>query len=519
MTIDEQLLAHQTIFLTEEDDIVSVQDRLDWVEGNRAILVLPEQGDVLAEHLDLALLRRHADKLRLEVGLVTADSRVRGHAKALGFPIFSSIADAESGRRAWWRGRRRWEHAGKSIHLEKTDLDSDDRKEVQRRLAPRPEWQQWLLRYAAIAIFFLTLAILFVASAYAIPGATIILKPEVQPIQATKQIVADPQLASVNFSGASVPGRTLVVVEEWQANVETTGTIEVPDAPGRGTVVFVNEIAQAVTVPAGTRVSTSNDARVVFQTLSSVEVPGVVGGTAEVNVVAIEPGAEGNVEANLVNRIEGALAIQLQVRNLEPITGGGVRLAQSVTEADSSRLRSQVLQQLQALALADLEEILIGDEFLARDSLRVSQIFHETYSHFPGEQTNTLTLEIRAELVATAVDENQAIGLIYEELAAAVTSGFELVPESLQFRSGEVLGVDNEGRVTFEMVGNGQVAASFGLEEPVQKVAGQETDVAMAYLHDTLPLRDYPTARIWPDWFGRLPYLPVRIQTQIEIAE
>jgi hypothetical protein len=293
----------------------------------------------------------------------------------------------------------------------------------------------------------------------------------------------------------------------------------VPDAPARGTVVFVNEIAQAVTVPAGTRVSTSADNRVVFQTLQSVEVPGVIGGTAEVDVVAIEPGSTGNVAANLINRVEGTLSLQLQVRNLEAMEGGGVRLAQSVTQADVDRLHSQVLQQLQTLALADLEEILIGEEFLARESLRVSQIFHETYSHFPGDQTNSLVLEIRAELVATAVDETQAVGLIYEALAAAVTPGYELVPESLEFRSGEVLGVDSEGRVTFEMIGEGQVAAQFGLEEPVKQVAGQETEVALAYLNEVLPLRDYPDARIWPDWFGRLPYLPVRIQTQIEIGE
>jgi hypothetical protein len=245
----------------------------------------------------------------------------------------------------------------------------------------------------------------------------------------------------------------------------------------------------------------------------------VGGGTAEVDVVAIEPGAAGNVEANLINRIEGTLSLQLQVRNLEPMEGGGVRLAQSVTEADHDRLRAQVLQQLQTLALADMEEILIGEEFLARDSLRVSQILHETYSHFPGEQTSRLTLEIRAELVATAVDENQATGLIYEELAAAVTPGYELVPESLQFRSGDVLGVDSEGRVTFEMIGTGQIAALFGVEEPVRQIAGQETEIALAYLNDVLPLRDYPTVRIWPDWFGRLPYLPIRIQTEIEVGE
>jgi hypothetical protein len=293
---------HQIIYLDEEDDIISIRDRLEWVEHQRVILVLPGRGDLLAEHLDLALLRRQADELRLELGLVTTDGRVRGHAKALGFPVFTTIRAAETGRRGWWRGRRRYERAGKPVRL-----DESDRREVKRRITPRPTWQRWLLRYAAILLFFVTLAVFFVASAYAIPGATIVLKPAVQTVQATKQIVADPRLESVNFSGASVPGRTLVVVEEWQASVETTGTVEVPDAPARGTVVFVNEIAQAVTVPAGTRVSTSNDSRIIFQTLSSVEVPGVVGGTAEVDVVSVEPGSAGNVAANLINRVQGAL--------------------------------------------------------------------------------------------------------------------------------------------------------------------------------------------------------------------
>jgi hypothetical protein len=69
------------------------------------------------------------------------------------------------------------------------------------------------------------------------------------------------------------------------------------------------------------------------------------------------------------------------------------------------------------------------------------------------------------------------------------------------------------------MIGEGQVAALLGLDGPVQKVAGQETDIALAYLYDELPLRDYPTARVWPDWFGRMPYLPIRISTQIQLED
>lgn len=504
-------LTRKVIYLDAEDDVVSIRDRLDWTEESQVLLVLPENSRLLAERLDLVLILRHADSLRKEVGLVTLDDRVHAGAKALGIPLFRTVAAAERNRRGWWRGRRRHERAGKPA-----PLDEGDRREMERRLAPAPTWRRWLWRYATILIFFVTLAVFFVAVAYAVPGATLTLKPQVERLQVSKQIVADPQLESVNFSGASVPGRLLLVTHEWRTEVATTGTVEVADAPARGKVLFVNRVAQPVTVPVGARVSATAGPAIVFQVLAPVEVPGVVGGTAEADVVAVQPGPSGNVAANQINRVEGSLGLQLEVRNLVSTEGGGVRLARAVTEADQERLRSQVLQQLQVLALAEMESRLRDSEFLARDSLRVARVVQETFSHFAGEQSDRLALEIRAELQATAVDETQAVGLVYEELAVAVRPGYELAPDSLFFRSGELLGVDGQGRVSFIMIGEGVIAARLHLENPLEMIAGQETAVALAYLYEQLPLREYPTVRILPDWFGRMPYLPVRIHVQIE---
>jgi hypothetical protein len=501
----------QVLYLDEEDDIVSIRDRLDWVQESQALLVLPEKEDLLTDYLDLALLRRYADSLRLEVGLVSTDHRVASQAKALGIPIFSSVRSANKSRRGWWRGRRRRELIGHQARL-----DEMDRKEVEKRRKPQPTWRKWLIRYLAVVVYIITLAVLFITAVYVIPGATIIFEPEIRPIEVRQQIVVDPQLESIDNSGASVPGRVLTSIQEWQAEVETTGTIEVPDSPARGSVVFVNKLEEPITVPTGTQVRTSRSERVVFQTTEDVDVPAEVGGTAEVEIVAVEPGPQGNVAAGLINRLDGSLATQLEVRNLEETSGGSARLEGSVTDADHQRLRSQVLQQLQVRALADMEGLLLDNEFLAKDSLRLVRTIHETYSHYPGEQAQNLTLEIRAELQATAVNETLAVGLVYEEMADAVEPGFELVPESMAFSSGEVLGVDGEGRVSFEMIGEGLMAARLTSEDLVSAIAGQKEGVAASYLYERLPLRDYPTVRVWPDWFGRLPYLPVRISTQVE---
>jgi hypothetical protein len=395
-------------------------------------------------------------------------------------------------------------------------LDPGDRQEMNRRLRPKSTLRLWLVRYAAIFLFCLTLAILYAAFTYAVPGATIILQPETETIQVERAVIADPAVEAVDYGLNTVPARLLTTTESWQTSVVTTGLVELPDAPARGTVLFVNQLAQSVVIPAGTRVSTSDGSNVAFQTLEEVTLAEAVGSTAEVEVIAEEPGPQGNVAANLVNRVQGSLDLQVEVRNLEPMEGGALRETAAVSTEDQERLRAQAVQFLQAVALANMEAQLTEREFISKDTIRLVNVLDETFSHDVGEQTAELTLVIRAELQGTAVDTTIASGLAFDSLGQAVPNGFTLVPDSIRFSSGNVVAVDDSGRVTFSMIGEGIVAANLALDGPITAVTGQDPETAAAYLFQNLPLRAAPTLNIWPVWFDRVPYLATRIQTEIE---
>lgn len=513
------------ISLDDSDDIVSICDRLDWAGSQRVVLVLPEDGGVLREGLDLVRLRRHADRMRQEIALVTAVSDISRQADAIGIPTFLTVEDAEDSRRGWWRGRRRRERVGLPTvggfrlddnprrlrpHLQ----NAADRDEVRRRFAPLPSPRRWLLRYLGILIFFITLAFVVVGVAYAIPGATITFYPATADLTTTFTITADPALTAVDFANRAIPARQIAVTQAWRASVETTGSIEVPSASARGQVVFVNQLDQPVTVPAGTRVSTTDGSTVIFQTVAEVEVPGVVGGTAETEVIAVEPGPQGNVDANRINRIEGTLDVSLVVRNLEPLDGGGTRAEAAVTEGDRERLRAQVLQFLQALAASEMEAQLTQQEFLARGSLQVSDIRSEIYSHSAGAQTPQLEMEMEAVVVGTAVSATTAAsGLAFAALSSQLPPDYALQADAITFEPGEVISADANGRVVFEVVANATATAQIATDAAVTAVTGQPTDLATAYLFDQFPLRTAPQITIWPNWFGRVPYLPARIRT------
>ncbi|MCP4415840.1 MAG: hypothetical protein GY805_04410, partial [Chloroflexi bacterium] len=381
---------------------------------------------------------------------------------------------------------------------------------------PKSAVRLWLLRYVTVFLFCIGLAILYTSFIYALPGATIILQPETETVRVERDVLADPAVDVVDYGRNTVPARLLTSTETWQTSAATSGSIMLPDTPARGNLLFVNQLAQPVTIPAGSRVSSADGSNIVFQTVAEVTLAAAVGSTAEVEAIAETPGPEGNIAANLLTQIEGPLGLQVEVRNLEAMSGGAVQETAVVTADDQMRLRAQVLQFLQAVALANMEAELTEREFLSRDAVRVLTILEETFSHDVGTQTEELTLMIRAELQGTAVDTIIASGLAFESLGQMVPAGFTLVPDSIHFESGNVVAVDEAGRVTFSMIGEGVVAANLALDESITAVTGQTPDVATAYLYQQLPLQTVPTIDIWPLWFDRLPYLATRIQTEIE---
>ena len=91
--------------------------------------------------------------------------------------------------------------------------------------------------------------------------------------------------------------------------------------------------------------------------------------------------------------------------------------------------------------------------------------------------------------MGTAVDTTVASGLAFDSLGQAVPDGFTLVPDSIQFSSGDVVAVDEAGRVTFSMIGEGVVAANLALDRLITAVTGQSPETAVAYLYQNLPLR------------------------------
>lgn len=505
-------MTEQIIYLDPEDDHVSIRDRLDHVDADRVLLVIPAAHKPIRKRLDLVLVQRHSGRLGLAVALVTTNPALVAEARDLGLPVFPTVGTGQNSRWRWpWQPVRK----PNSVQPPKPP-DPGNLREMHRRTRPLPAWQQWLNRLGSLALFAFALTFLGVAAVYVVPGATVTLYPDTRDLTATALVVGDPSIEVADYAAGLIPARVIRVEVGWRSSAATTGTTDVPDAQATGTVMFINQQPLPVTVPAGTVVRTSSGTTVRFRTTQAVEVPGARGATAEASILALDPGPLGNVAANLINQIEGALAIQLNVRNLAPTQGGGIRQAKSVTQADLDRLRDQVLQQLFQLSKAEIANWMTESEFLAEESLSLFTVLEEDYGRYAGEQADSVEMEMTALIQGLVVDTSEGYGVVYTTLANETPPGYHLLPESITPpRRGEVLQVDEQGRVTFLMQGRARIAAEVDLNQVTETIRGQSIDEASAWIRTHVAVRREPEFDVWPPWIGRLPYLPIRIDARV----
>ena len=216
-----------------------------------------------------------------------------------------------------------------------------------------------------------------------------------------------------------------------------------------------------------------------------------------------------------VNRVDGALSAQLNVRNLTEIGGGSGEFRNAVRVEDVERLREQVYNIIIEEAKAEMKRELTVEEVLAENSVRVVFTYLESSSHFVGEVTDELTMEIRAEVHSTAVNDEVAIGLVDAAVADAIPQGFDLVRDSIEISDGTVLGVDAQGRVSLELTATGWVSAEIDHLPNLDEITGSFIPDAQLYLQENLPLREVPTVDVRPESFERIPFIPARIYTNI----
>lgn len=505
-----------TLQLEPYDDVESVRDRLTFVDTPRVLLNWPPQGRILTRKLDLLLVQRQAARLGLHLALRTDDITVAEHAHELNISVFPDEQTAQ---------RSRWKRPQDKVFTPPPRDDVDPRDIVQRVARQRGEMLSpgsWRMRrIGRWLVFFALVAILGAGFLVAAPSATVTLTPASRQVFESVAVIADPNLTDIDMENYRMPAALVTLQATARVTVEATGTESGGASRAQGLVTFRNTTNAPILIPLGTVVATSGTFPIRFETLIETTLPAGEDATIAVPVQALleHSGAEGNVNPGAINRVEAEFANVVSVTNTNATYGGARRDVKTVTQADHDRLlvlaRQQVLQNARDTLLHQLS----GDQFLVPGSLVIIRERPEwtLYNTVVGDIADSASLDLRADVQAVVVDEQQARQIAFAGIAPYVQPGLEISPATLTIQRGDILSVEPDGRVTFLMTVKGNVAVAINADQVRDRVTGLSVSAAQRRLESELlldPTRP-PQIRVWPPWFNRLPVLPVRITVNV----
>ncbi len=495
----------EIIHLLEDDDLAAVRERLNRAANGRVLLVLPWDARFLSDALDVDLVRREAERLGLEVAVVSEDPDRRVLIRGGGLPAFASVERAQEARR-WPRPERPPLEPPPSAWWEEPLPILPPPARV------LPPWVQHARLGARLLVFLATLFLLLAAAYIIVPQATITLLPTDQTVSLIVPVSASRDSESVDTEARLIPARRVGDYFEGNIEVETTGSAPYQSGRASGTVLFANLLGQDVTVPVGTLLRTSAASFPVrFVTTQEVVVPAF--GQAPAPVEALEDGPVGNVGANLINQVEGVAGLALRVTNPEPMRGGSTQDVRAISQEDMDRARELLTEQLLGEAYQALQGYLEPTEFMSQASLTV-QSSSASYNRFLNERADRLGLYMQLLITGEAIDRDNAETVAYAALLQRLPDGYTLIESD--FEIGEMAEEPQaNGEFTFYVTATGRAVAEIDPAAVRQTVRGRSLAEAQARLGAEFPLAAPPVIRIWPDWLRRLPVLPLRIDVQV----
>ncbi len=489
------------ITLESYDDLISVRDKLSWAKTPRILLVWPKYEKVTLRLLDLKVLQRHADSLGAQLGLVTKWNNVRRDAESLGIPVFRSTAAAQLD--AWPESQPREQRAPKPPRKGLRLLR--DKVYLQ-----EPAWRTSLsgrvLTFTVGVLAVLTVAGLF------IPRASVILSPEAQTISLTIPVSASSDFKTVSLNG-EIPAQTISMTVSNERSLLLTNFISMPKTKAAGVIRFTNLGANEMIVPAGTVVATNTLIR--FSTANEVKLPPGPDEFVEVRVEALEAGNQGNVDANTITTIEGELGLLAKVTNLEPTTGGTNEDVHGATDDDRSKLREEVLGELQSIAGKQIRSSLGAGDLYLSDTLKVVSIQHEEFSPPAGQAGDSLLLSMQAEFTAEYILAEDLKTLAASAVTASIPAEFSPNGEmSLTPLDAPI--TDAAGITRFSLQASQATLRNLDLMQVFNLVRGRDVRSAAVAVKEAFSLQNEPEIRVAPSWWRWLPLIPFNISVEVK---
>lgn len=460
--------SQELIFLDPDDDLATVRAKLESSVADEIYVVVPRNASILRTPLEFRILGRLAGELSSETVIVSPDAHRRFLARQEGFRTKTSLHQLR--------------------HL----MAPDSRPSVFGLLG---DWLPVLSARTAM-LFVVVLASLAGFGYFILPEMRVTLAPKTDTLSREVDVTVDANALRLDPARRTVPGRKVEQRVEVQGAVQASGTTQVGRSRAIGEVLLFNQRTEEVQLPRGTAFVSDNGVRFVLD--SNVVVPPKVRNGVPAGIIAVEPGAKGNLQSRTISRFEDPAQFPgVELVNQRPTSGGTDREGSAVADRDMTKLRDQLMQQARDEAALALQSA-AGNEVILPEGAVQLTVVDERFDQEVGAVGDRLSGRLAVIASALGAKRDDVAKVVDQAVASQLDPQMQLVGQA-SVRQTRVTATE-DGTVKLRVSADAVVVRGLdatGLEETLK---GKSVDEARSILATVQGLATPPKLNLWPDW-------------------
>jgi len=489
------------IHLEQDDNVISITDKLSWGKAQRILLVYPTSPGLRLQKIDMLLIKRAAIKQGFSLGIVSRSPNIKLLAAELKIPVFKSIKHAQ--RRTWPAfvyDRKNEVERKPAGELRKMGLEA---KTIE------PKWRTLI----GIRLLFFTLGVLSVLliSLLFIPSAIVKLNIPDHKHSVPLVITADETIDIVNLSG-TIPVHTKNIDVEGTRLISINSKTNVPDKNSVGKILFTNLTETQIEIPLGTIIARLDNSGIRFETIEMGDLPAGIGQTIELPIRALTPGEAGNMDANSLGSLIGDLGTSLSAINLESSYGGTDRISNLASESDRNELFGLLENDLKIKAIQAAQEQLADGDIIFPDTVFIEDILEKSFVPVAGQPGDRLSLDLKLRYTMHYAAYSDLVSLGEPALKAGLPSGYFSVPgDSIQFDILNKPTTNTNGKTILSLQANQNIKRNLSDFYISGLLQGKTLQDSYKILEEEYGSEIKPVVEITPSWWPWLPIVTLRI--------
>lgn len=540
----------KNIYLEEDDEIISVIDKIKNSPANELNLVFPKKSPLIRSIVNLKILKRQSDLLKKNIFVSTQDEVGKALAQKAKLkvnfqnnksdsedeqknidvskeePVFKSYKEKEIAKNIKQLKKIPTPEVNKADY--KKISENSKRKQIEalkKKFSANQKPGSILLPSKTGKIILGFFAFCFLVGAVAIifflPQATVLYLPKTEPFTHNLEAELIKNLDQANISEKQLPFETTVIQKDSdEMTFPATGEKEI-GAKAKGQIIIYNKYSSDPQPLIATTRFTGNNGK-IYRLVNNIEIPG-----AKIEAGKTIPGRiNAIIEADAIgpdyNLESGAFAIpglplekqeDIYAESLEEIMGGESKKIIVITADDLKKAKESLQQKVNEKNFNEFKNKIPPDKIII-DSAIKNEILDTKTTGEENKETRDFKLSVSVKSTIPYVSKQDLQKIIFEEAKQFLPENKILLDENLDSGIKFEQIAHQEDTIILKISLDKQIYAKIDDQEIKNNLVGKTASEAQNYIL-TNPYIYKAEVMLWPFWVKKVP----RLKNKIDIRQ